>query len=178
MLSYIIPFHKDFEKIFTTIKHLEKKKTEYNIKEILLCHNGHPLADSDLNKIENFIKEKPDVHLLHTSEVGIGAGYKLGIENASQEISVLSASDLPFGFTDIESFFKEITQPLFAVGSKGHPSSQIEGYGLKRRVASYGLWILRRILLTPNTPRDSQGSLIIRTDLAQNLLKNHHFSND
>lgn len=83
---------------------------------------------------------------------------------------MLSADDLPFAWTDIDNF-ERVGRPDFAIGSKAHKDSrQPLGRGVSRHVGTFGFLMMRRLLLGWNTPRDSQGSLIIRTTLAQGLL--------
>lgn len=108
------------------------------------------------------------MRLLHTDARGIGAGYRLGIEHASADVCVLSASDLPFGFTDIDAFMA--LTPRLAIGSKAHPGSVLTGWGAKRRAAGFAFYLLRRALLGRSTPHDSQGTIIIETVLAKQLL--------
>ncbi|HEX3110105.1 MAG TPA: hypothetical protein VHU41_13510 [Thermoanaerobaculia bacterium] len=108
------------------------------------------------------------MRLLHTDARGIGAGYRLGIEQANAEVCVLSASDLPFGFTDIDAFLA--LTPRLAIGSKAHPDSVLAGWGVKRRAAGFAFYLLRRTLLGRGTPHDSQGTILIETALAKRLL--------
>ena len=110
------------------------------------------------------------MRLLDTTDKGIGAGYKLGIRGAREEFVILSADDLPFGWSDIVAF-ERAGSPDFAVGSKAHPNSYIAGVTVKRRISSFAFLTLRRVLLGRNTPGDSQGTLILRTSVAKRLLE-------
>lgn len=179
MYSLVLPFHSDFQRLERTLELLKHQAEKNKIKQILLCHNGPKLNFNTEEKI----KEKliPKSFLVHTDAKGVGAGYKLGIINADQKYTVLSASDLPFGFTDINSFeeFKNKNDDLIrmAIGSKAHSKSRIPGYGLKRRCASAGFWMFRALMLGWDTPRDSQGSLIIETQLAKDLIRKSEYDN-
>ena len=175
MITLILPFHSDIGRLKATLDVLKEKMQSYNIKEILLCHNGKPLMDEQKSLIETYLID--GAKLLHTDAKGIGAGYKLGINNADQPLCVLSASDLPFGFTDIESLNKLASRPRLAIGSKAHPKSRIAGYGIKRKVVSFGFWTLRAFLLSPKTPKDSQGTILIETALAKELIKKSIYDN-
>lgn len=173
MFSLIIPFHSDYARLANSIQLLNEHGHKWNIQETLLCHNGKPLTPEQTKEVELFCGKR--VRLLHISNAGIGAGYKLGIQNATQPYCILSASDLPFGFTDIESFLKRSvdgkTYETFAIGSKAHPESKMQGYGLVRSLASATFLTVRKILLGWETPGDSQGSIIIKTEPAQSLIK-------
>ncbi len=134
---------------------------DHGIHEILFCHNGpNPIPKLEL---------PPNARLLHTDAKGIGAGYRLGIVEARQRFVVLSASDLPFGFTDIDAFVKQEGLRL-AIGSKAHPQTEMPGYSLLRRTATYVFWLVRRMILGRHTPKDSQGTIIIETGLAKQMV--------
>jgi GT2 family glycosyltransferase len=173
LFSLIIPFHSDLGRLSETLEILKLEAKRQEIGEILLCHNGSVLEASTRAAVEARTWE--GVRLLTTEAKGIGAGYKLGIRDASEEYLVLSASDLPFRFTDIDAFRDYRREhgsfPEVAIGSKAHPQSRLSGsYGLSRRVASRGFWILRALFLGRATPKDSQGTIIIRNALAKSLL--------
>lgn len=173
MFSLVLPFYSDIENLLASLNAIQSEEAHWEISEVLLCHNGRRLNEKAAKELKD--KTWPGVKLLHTDHAGIGSAYKLGIQNATQDYVVLSASDLPFGFTDIESFMKikeqKGTYPDFAIGSKAHRDSDIVGYGLKRKLASIAFYLLRAVFLGSNTPRDSQGSLIIKTSLAKELIK-------
>lgn len=172
MFSLIIPFHADYARLSASIKLLTEQGHAWNILEVLLCHNGKPLTPEQTKEVEAYCSKS--VRLLHTDDAGIGAGYRIGISNATQPYCILSASDLPFGFTDVESFLGRSidgkTFDIFAIGSKAHPDSKVHGYGLMRKLASSILLIVRMILLGRETPGDSQGTIIVKTDSARRLI--------
>ncbi len=165
--TLVLPFHKDIEKLIPTLARVQVEGEKYGISEVLLCHNGAPLSVDALKRLQSFTF--PGVRILHTDAKGIGAGYRLGIANATADFVILSASDLPFGWTDLESF-KKVSDCSFAIGSKAHAQSEIGKVTLKRRLASILFLIVRKILLGEETPEDSQGSLLLRKELAQSLV--------
>lgn len=166
MFSLVIPFYKDYERLFHILKTINSEATHHQIGEVLLCHNGSPLPQNIVTKL--IAAMGPLCRLLHTDEQGVGAAYKLGIENAKSEYVVLSCSDLPFGFSDIDQILRQPSD--FAVGSKAHPDSRALNRPMTRRQATKIFATLRRILFGVKTPKDSQGSLLIRTELAKSLL--------
>jgi len=172
--SAIIPFHSDFQRLHRTMDLLDEKRAQYNIREILLCHNGQRLErDIESRLIRDAVRK--GATYLHTDLKGIGAGYALGIRNASQHYCLLSASDLPFGFTDLDSFHRHQRTygetPELAIGSKGRIDSVVERSFLKRRAASWAFWVLRVAFLGRQTPRDSQGTILIASALARDLVR-------
>jgi hypothetical protein len=143
------------------------------VREVLLCHNGRPLAAEAQAQVDALVApregDRPSVRFLHTDDKGIGAGYKLGIREATEEFLILSADDLPFGWSDVAAF-ERAGRPDFAIGSKAHRESRLVGVTMKRRASSLVFLTLRRVLLGWGTPGDSQGSFLLRTSVAKALL--------
>jgi len=115
------------------------------------------------------------IHILRAGRVGIGEGYAGGIEAAlaaptgEGEYLVLSAADLPFGFTDLEEILAHSPDgKTIFVGSKAHPRSNVKRsflrQGLTRIFAGF-----RRSLLNCDIG-DSQGTCIVPARLALRLL--------
>lgn len=173
MFSLILPFHSDYDRLAASLKRLDAEGENYKIREVLLCHNGPPMSQEQRDSVQKLLI--PSARLLHTDRPGLGAGYKLGIQNAKQPYCVLSASDIPFGFSDIESFLKSSQMPQMALGSKAHKDSQITGYGISRRIFSQSFWLLRALFLGFQTPRDSQGTILVQRELALQLLPFCHY---
>jgi dolichyl-phosphate beta-glucosyltransferase len=165
VFTLVVPFHSDADRLSRVFAAADAAAA-HGVTEILFCHNGGALSPDARVAIE---KRLPAMgRLLHTDVKGIGAGYRLGITEASTEFVVLSASDLPFGFSDLESFVAA-GKPSLAIGSKAHPGTKLPGYSPLRRTATHAFWLVRRILLGPSTPRDSQGTIIARTALAKTI---------
>lgn len=171
--SLVLPFHSDLTSIGKTVRRAREEGGEHGVREVLLAHNGRPLTPEAQAEVLALVAPaeagRPEVRFLDTTAKGIGAGYKLGIREAREEFVILSADDLPFGWTDVAAF-ERAGRPDFAIGSKAHPQSRIAGVTLKRRISSFGFLTLRRLLLGRRTPGDSQGTLILRTSLAKRLL--------
>ena len=171
--SLVLPFHSDLTSIGKTTARARVEGHVLGIREILLAHNGRPLEAAARAKVASLVApatdDAPSVRLLDTTARGIGAGYKLGIAEASEPFVILSADDLPFGWSDLEAF-EAAGRPDFAIGSKAHPASRLVGVTRMRRVSSISFLTLRKLLLGWNTPGDSQGSLVLRTAVAKALL--------
>ena len=171
--TLVIPFHRDLTSVVRTARRACDEGVAHGVREVLLAHNGGPLAPEQRSTVEDLTAAaadgKPEVRLLDTTAKGIGAGYKLGIAAAQEEFVVLSADDLPFGWSDLIAF-ERAGRPDFAIGSKAHRASVLDGRSAVRNISTAGFLTLRRLLLGWSTPGDSQGSLIIRTSVAQALL--------
>ncbi|HVH47777.1 MAG TPA: glycosyltransferase [Labilithrix sp.] len=171
--TLVLPFHSDLTSIGTTVRRAREEGPAHGVREVLLAHNGRPLSPEARAKVDALVSpregDKPEVRFLDTTDKGIGAGYKLGIREAREEFVILSADDLPFGWTDIVAF-EAAGRPDFAIGSKAHRDSQLATVTKMRRVSSLTFLTLRRLLLGWTTPGDSQGSFILRTSVAKSLL--------
>lgn len=169
MISLIIPFYRgDYKQIPKSIEAIKKVQETYKIKEVLLCYNGSVLDSKIKKDISSLCNES--IKLLSTKNKGIGAGYKLGIKNSTQKYLLLSASDLPFGFTDLERI-KENNFPEFAIGSKWAKGSVLKGYGLKRKLFSKTFLFIRRSIFGLKVPKDTQGTIFFEKNKYLEIIK-------
>jgi len=171
--TLVLPFHSDFQRLHATLALLSHEVEAHGISEIFLCHNGPRLGSDIESKLVELAAQNRAAYL-HTDRKGIGAGYRLGILNATQPYCLLSASDLPFGFSDLDSYYEHRRRcqetPSLAIGSKGHRNTSIEGHSPRRWAASWAFFALRSLLLGRETPRDTQGTILIATGLARELI--------
>lgn len=165
MFTLVVPFHADVDRLARVFTAADEARRR-GIGEILFCHNGGALDPAMRAAIE--ARLPTDARLLHTDAKGLGAGYRIGIAAARGSHVILSASDLPFGFSDLESYL-EARSPRVAIGSKAHPRTQLPGYNPLRRVMTTCFWLVRRVLLGPGTPKDSQGTILIESELAKRI---------
>lgn len=156
MFTLVVPFHSDARRLERVLAFADEARV-HGIEEILLCHNGPSEVPA--------LKLPRHARLLHTDAKGIGAGYRIGIAAAREPFVVLSASDLPFGFSDVDAFDGH----RLAIGSKAHPRTQLPGYSLMRRAATRAFWLIRRLILGRTTPKDSQGTILMETSLARKM---------
>lgn len=171
--SLVLPFHVFAPALPATVGRIRAEGATHAVGELLLAHNGKALDAAAEARVRALVERAesgaPEVRFLDTTAKGIGAGYKLGIAAAREEFVVLSADDLPFGWSDLIAFEKA-GRPDFAIGSKAHPASRLTARSFRRNVSTAAFLSLRRVLLGHDTPADSQGSLILRTSLAKELL--------
>ncbi len=81
-----------------------------------------------------------------TSAKGLGFAWRRGMAMARGDTFVLTAADLPFGFTDLDGYLGLSPRPLLVMGSKTHRESQIET-PVVRRAMSAGFGLLRAGLI-------------------------------
>lgn len=178
--TLVLPFHGILDSILESARTARVEGAAEGIREVLLAHNGNVLPPEKQAEVDAVCApadaSHPAVRFVHTDRKGLGAGYRLGIEEAREEFVILSADDLPFGWTDVREF-ERAGRPDFAIGSKAHRRSKVQGVTFTRKLSTFGFKTLRRVVLGWNTPGDSQGSLIVRTSLAQSFLPELHYDN-
>lgn len=101
------------------------------------------------------------------SEKGMGNALDAGILASTEDYVLLSADDLPFGFSDVAAAIDDGWSSSIIIGSKAHPSSEI-GRSRKRELISSGFRIARRAALFSRVG-DSQGTFIVRGDWARRI---------
>lgn len=101
------------------------------------------------------------------SEKGMGNALDAGILASTEDYVLLSADDLPFGFTDVASAIADGWSAPVLIGSKAHPSSEI-GRSRKREVISSGFRFARRAILFSGVG-DSQGTFLLSGDWARKI---------
>lgn len=93
------------------------------------------------------------------SQPGLGSAYAKGLATATGDVTLLTADDLPFGTTDLDSYRVLGRTDLVAIGSKLHPDSQVIREA-QRQVFTKGFALFRRVVLG-KTVKDSQGTVFV-----------------
>ena len=177
-LVYVLPVHNEAAILARNVASLRQTLDAFAGSRILLAENGS--GDPSL-AIARELAAQPGsvpVQALTIASAGIGHAYDLGIRQALAEITdtaehwlVLTAADLPFGFSDLNQAvpFLPPGQPVsLLIGSKAHPRSQVH-VSPKRALASQVYRVFRRIVAGMRSG-DSQGSIFLRLDLARRLV--------
>ncbi len=138
------------------------------IARIIGIENGS--RDASWAKLQEVARAHPVVTALQEPQAGLGYALHRGtqaacaIDSTADHYLVYTACDLPFGFTDLDQFEQLAEPPAVAIGSKAHPDSDIV-YDKKRLLMSKVYRLARRGILGMKT-RDSQGTFLIRADVA------------
>jgi dolichyl-phosphate beta-glucosyltransferase len=172
-LSYVLPVHNDEKAIRANVARLAEHLRQYRGSEILLVENGS--SDASWRVCEELAGVQDDVPVkaFRESKAGIGFAYARALEDLEMRHGpdperwvVLTGSDLPWGFSDLDS-----AKPLLAageapvvIGSKAHPDS-VAFRGWRRQGMSLAFRVLRRAIIGMRTG-DSQGSIFVRLDVA------------
>ena len=96
------------------------------------------------------------------SEKGLGNAIREGLTHVATDYVLITADDLPFGFSDIEGYLESGMSSDIAIGSKAHPDTDGER-SVPRKIMSAIFRIIRRAVLGLNFG-DTQGSVLGRAD--------------
>lgn len=167
-LTYVLPVHNQERVLRESVQRLVAGLQEFAGSEVILVENGStdasPAICADMARAH---ATGPVSVIAAQSAQGLGHALRRGIELARGEVLVLTAADLPFGFTDLDAYLHADPHPRLAIGSKAHPASRTH-VPLTRRAMSEGFRLLRRAVLGLRV-RDSQGTILIDATLARAL---------
>jgi hypothetical protein len=181
-LTYIVPVHNETQVLRAKVEVLVRGLRARGEGEALLVENGSSDASWDLcQELEREHRASaedpvslrayrvPAAGIGHAYDHGLRAMFELHPASEDQERwAVLTAADLPFGFTDVEAAERYVHDARIMIGSKAHPDSKVD-VDMDRRLASKAYRLARRTLLGSRVG-DSQGSIIVRADLARALV--------
>jgi hypothetical protein len=167
-VSYVIPVHNQIADLRKTVRLLVARLGHLPGSEIILVENGSTDGSGPLCLSLAAACSGEDVAVrVTTSAKGLGFAWRRGMALARGDTFVLTAADLPFGFTDLDGYLGMSPRPQLVMGSKTHRESQIET-PVVRRAMSAGFGLLRASLIGLDI--DTQGSVLIQRSLAQILL--------
>ena len=166
--SYVLPVHNQEHVIATSVDRLLARLHAFPGSEVILVENGSTDASPALcaQLAGAFAGNGVNVRVAR-SETGLGNALRRGIALATGDILVLSAADLPFGFTDLEALLATDPRPRLAIGSKAHPRSRTRIPAV-RRTMSEAFRLLRLVVIGLRV-RDSQGTILIDAQLAREI---------
>lgn len=182
-ILYVLPVHNDAERIGSMVARVTSYLERLPGSEVLLVENG----SSDMSwsvaqelatrsRLAEANEKSVPIHAYREESAGLGYAYARGLAEAVDRFgpstahwAVLTASDLPFGFSDLEAALVALERggTRILVGSKAHPHSRV-ATTLKRRTMTYAYRVARRVALGMRVG-DSQGSVFVRLDLAAEL---------
>jgi dolichyl-phosphate beta-glucosyltransferase len=168
-LVIVMPTHNDFGVIDKTVADLAAVKSKYDIRRVILCENGS--RDETFKQCQDLAQKYGDDFVVPLTEKqgGIGHGIHAGMVWLSNHASLdyekilITASDLPFGYTDLENamphYKSHDANKTYYIGSKGLKESELSN-SLARQLFSLIFRVLRFIFLGI-TIRDTQGTFIL-----------------
>lgn len=167
-LSFCIPVYNEEQIIVTKINEIQKGLTKIlknNKFEILVIENGS--IDSTLEQLKT-IREN-NVRVISLGKKGHGLAMKNAILNSKAEYVLVTAIDLPFGFSDLEAMLKIANKFDLIFGSKAHPKSVIHS-PLLRKISSTTYRFLLRMLFNVKIS-DTQGTVFLNRKAIKPLVK-------
>jgi hypothetical protein len=189
-LTYVVPVHNETRVLRAKVDVLVRGLEARGGGEVLLVENGS--ADESWALCQEIEKEHANgangtratngsghvaVRALTVPAAGIGHAYDYGLnamldtkteEHDDERWAVLTAADLPFGFTDLDAAEAHMQDTRMIIGSKAHPQSHIQ-VDTQRAIASRVYKLARQTVLGSRVG-DSQGSVFVRKDLARQIV--------
>jgi hypothetical protein len=159
-LSYVVPAHNSSSVLASTLQALVTR-LDGRRAEVVVVENGS--TDGTPALLEGIRREwrhRSVSLVVLDSAKGLGNAYRTGIAASRGERVLLTADDLPFGFTDLDAAdgVDPGKHPV-VIGSKGHRDSDV-GRGVLRLVLTGGFRLLRRVVLGMRT-MDPQGTFLL-----------------
>lgn len=174
-LSFILPVHNNEDIIEPNVAMLAARLGlpggRTTDSDIILVENGSRDASWAVSERAAGSRHGIDVVALREPQAGLGHAYARGIASAldrhgpsTSRWAVLTATDLPFAFTDLDGALPHMERGARAIaGSKAHPESRAWA-GAQRFAMSVVYRQARRAILGMKIG-DSQGSFFVRLDL-------------
>ena len=156
--SVIVPAHNSEGNICNTVNEL---KTYFQNRQltgqVVVVENGS--IDNTWDVINAIDSSDFPFSLVRTrSEKGLGNAIRKGLESVTTDFVLITADDLPFGFSDIDGYQKSFSAYEIAIGSKAHPDTDGER-SLSRELMSGIFRLCRRFIIGVNLG-DTQGTIM------------------
>jgi glycosyltransferase involved in cell wall biosynthesis len=166
-VSVVIPAHNSGALIDRSVAEL-LERLQGTTAEIILVENGS--TDDTFSRCASLAETSESVTCIRVAR-GMGNALRAGAQASRGRWVLLTADDLPFGFSDLDGFerMRRSTAPLppVLIGSKAHPDSRVDR-GHARAFLTRAFAVLRLIVLGMRTG-DPQGTLIIDGSLVRQL---------
>ena len=167
-ISYLVPIFNEEAVLAQTAAAIAQRLEAHPGSEVVLVENGSTDRSPQLVEELAATLSTPNVRVVAAhSAKGYGNAMRHGIDLASGDLLVITAADLPFGFTDLDEALAQRPRPALMIGSKAHPRSLV-AVSAKRRVMSAAFRLLRRLALGLDVG-DSQGTILIDRALAARI---------
>lgn len=183
-LHYVLAAHNEEAALEGSIRRIQEffgRSADVSQVEIVVGENASRDRTAEIARRLSGEKHRIPVRVVSTASAGLGHGLFLGAMDALERVRpsqdqghflLLTATDLPFGFTDWNAFQADLKaaglEGCVRIGSKFHPESKVP-YPKLRRVLSRGYAWVRKAILRSRV-KDSQGTFLIRFDRARALL--------
>lgn len=167
-VSYLVPVYNEERALPATARAIVERLAALPGSELIMVENGSTDSSSEL--VERLAAELSSpavaVRAAHSAK-GYGNAMRHGIDLAEGDLLVITAADLPFGFSDLDAALARDPRPALMIGSKAHPASLV-ATSFKRRVMSRAFRLLRRAVIGLRVG-DSQGTILVDRSLARRV---------
>lgn len=167
-VTYVVAVHNEVDILEATVGRIVERLRAFPGSEVVLVENGS--TDHSPELVRRLARELScgDVAVVATeSTTGFGHALRRGIEVSRGDLVVLTAADLPFGFSDFDQVAASFAPDEFVLGSKAHPDTRYSS-SIARRVLSAGFRLLRQVLVGLRVG-DSQGTVLVSGDWARSV---------
>jgi len=167
-ISYLVPVYNEEQGLAACARAIADRLVQHPGSELIMVENGS--TDRSAELVEELAREltRPEAAVVAAhSAKGYGNAMRHGIDLASGDLLVITAADLPFGFSDLDEALALEPRPALMIGSKAHPASKV-ATSLKRRAMSQAFRLLRRAVIDLKVG-DSQGTILVDRALAQSI---------
>lgn len=165
-ISYLVPVYNEDRVLAETARRIVGRLAEHPGSQLVMVENGS--TDRSPLLVEELARELTSgtvtVVGAHSAK-GYGNAMRHGIDLATGDMLVVTAADLPFGFSDLDAALGRAPRPALMIGSKAHPDSKV-AISVKRRLMS-GAFRWLRFVVVGLQVRDSQGTILIDRELAR-----------
>ena len=161
--AVVLPAHNSAANISETVAELTDYFESHQLNgQVVIVENGS--TDSTWNVMALIDSSNLPFELIRTrSEKGLGNAIRQGLKSVTTEFVLITADDLPFGFSDIDVYRKSFSAHEIAIGSKAHPDTD-GNRSLSREIMSTVFRMLRRFIVRVDLG-DTQGSIMGRASV-------------
>ncbi|MBL0747203.1 glycosyltransferase [Nocardioides baculatus] len=154
-LSVVVPTRNGEDVLTDCLETLATRLTDED--ELVVVENGSTDGTTALlESVAAAWSHAVPLRVLH-SEPGLGHALRTGVLASRGRRVLLTADDLPFGFTDLDAFDALPSDAVVAVGSKAHPASRVDRVWRRELQSRVFRWL--RSALLHSTVGDSQGTI-------------------
>jgi glycosyltransferase involved in cell wall biosynthesis len=153
--AYVIGARNEAAQIPGLVARLDERLRRYPGSQVVLVENGSTDGTYEV-AIDACRAARGVPMLVRRSGPGLGNAVSVGVRDLTADVAVVTAADLPFGFSDLDRYVAAGCPPL-AVGSKNHPDSAWPSDN-RRNIMSSGFRAARAVLFGLRG-QDTQGSV-------------------
>lgn len=156
--AVIVPAHNSALNILNTVDELAEYYKSNSLRgQVIIVENGS--KDDTWEVMSSIDTTSLPFALVRTqSEKGLGNAIREGLSKVSTDYVLITADDLPFGFSDLNEFIHREIDADIAIGSKAHPDTA-GTRSFSREVMSKTFRLLRRVVIHVNLG-DTQGTIL------------------